>query len=439
MTTPAGQLGRYRFWGDKKPDTDRPLLTITRPVDRLEGSGAGGGSASASDGTTTATLRIYGPVDSWGGWWGVSAQEVASALDLLGDVDNLIVRVNSPGGEAFEGRAIMNLLRANKAHCIAVVDGLAASAASYISVGCDETVMSPGTSLMIHDTHTIVYGDAAGLRKEADRIDSISNAGAELYASVAGGTVEQWRELQRAETWYTAAEAVAAGLADRVDVVPDAGPAETAAEDPTDPIELVLLEDRAHDSYDLTLFRHAGRDQAPAPETPGASAAGSITTTTQEGSTAVPFSDEQLTQMRTDLGLQADADEATIVAALREALEERAEGPSTTTQVPEGMVLVESDVLAGLRDQAGQGALARQQQLDERRDRTIDQAVADGRITPARREHWVNAWNADAEGAEQQLASLAPGLVPLEERGHDQSTKAGGVYDELYGHESKGA
>lgn len=415
------------FWGERRPPEN--FADVFRAYAAEETTGSG------SDVTTrtVATLRIYGPI--YDGWYGVSARSVSEALDELGEVDEIRVRINSPGGDAWEGMTIMNMLRAHQAQVVAVVDGVAASAASFIAAGCDETVMSPGTQMMIHDASAFAYGPAETMRKAATFLDSVSNAVASIYTDVAGGTDAGWRELMVETTWYTAAEAVEAGLADRVGVVPDAGPADTA------PVpELPDLEDsEVEDSWDFSMYPYAGRSKAPAPKPPTASADGSITT--QEGSTAVAFSDEQLATMRQELGLPEDADEATIVAALSEALEERAETPASNTATPpEGMVLVESDVLDQLRTGAEQGTAARTQQLIEKRDRAINQAIADGKITPARKDHWVAQWDADPEGAEQTLNALAAGLVPVEERGHDQDTAAGGVYDELYGHESqKGA
>lgn len=152
------------------------------------------------------------------------------------------------------------------------------------------------------------------------------------------------------------------------------------------------------------------------------------------------FSDEQITELRSTLGLADDADEAAIVAAAAEVVDKATEpAPATQgTKVPEGMTLIENDVLDNLREQGTQGAAARAQQLEEKRDNAIKTAISDGKITPARQEHWTKSWDADPEGTEQLLASLPTGIVPVAERGHDQnSTNASTAYDELYG--KKGA
>lgn len=402
---------------------------------------------------TVGELWLYGVV---GGWWrGFDAESVANALRSL-DVDTLYVRIHSPGGLASDGIAISNLLRNHSARVVIVVDGVAASAASVIALAGDEIVMCPGSQMMLHDASTVGYGNAADLRRAADWIDGQSANYAGVYAYKAGGTAAQWREVMLANdgwgTWYTAEEAVSAGLADSVGTRPAVGSPPTAPEDELEE-ELDDDETLARAAHDLALLDQCVHPAARAawqgerPKPPTASADGS--TTTQEGSSAVAFTNEQLATMRQELGLSEDADEATIVAALSEALEERADATTTpqgtasvTVKVPEGMTLIETEVLDQLRSGAEDGRTARTQQLNEKRDRTIAQAVADGKITPARREHWAMKWDADPEGAEQTLNALAAGLVPVEERGHDHDASAtgGGVYDELYAHETqKGA
>jgi ATP-dependent protease ClpP protease subunit len=165
-----------------------------------------------------ATMRLYDPIDSWGGWWGVSASEFVQALDELGsDVHEIRLHINSPGGEIYEAVTIKNALTRHRARVVAIVDGIAASAASFVAAAADELVMGRHTELMIHDGWGIFIGPEATVRKGADRLGSLSNTMAGIYRDKAGGTVEQWRDLMIEETWYTAEEAVEAGLADRVE------------------------------------------------------------------------------------------------------------------------------------------------------------------------------------------------------------------------------
>lgn len=197
-----------------------------------------------------ATMRLYDPIDDWGGDWGVSAKEFASALGALPeDVHTIQLHINSPGGLVFEAVTILNQLRQHSARVVAIVDGLAASAASYIAVGADEVIMAPNTQLMIHDAWGLAIGNAADMRGTADLLDRLSNNIAAIYASKAGGTTEDWRTAMLAESWYSAQEAVDAGLADSV-----LG-AEPAADAPADALA----------SVDTSTWKYQNRDEAPAP------------------------------------------------------------------------------------------------------------------------------------------------------------------------------
>jgi len=397
----------YRYWGRTKPPKNADVLCAVQP--RI-----------AADDPAKATLRLYGPIDSWGGYWGTSAKEVAQALDALGDdVTDIQLRVNSPGGSVFEGLAILNLLRAHPATVTAVVDGLAASAASYVVAGCDQRVMAPGTQMMIHDPWSSAWGcNAAEMAKAATTLDKIAQGLADLYADVAGGTSEGWRDVMREETWYTADEALSAGLCDQVAVVPNLGAASTAGDDEPDTDD----DGELLDAFDLSVFSHAGRPQAPAPTPPNASAVGSTHT---QGGSAVAFTTEQLTTMRDKLQLSETADEAAIVAAVEavvdESLEERppSNDRGASAKVPDGMSLVETTVLDDLKTGAAAGRAAQKQLADQARDALIEDAIKAGKTSPARRDHWAKAYDADPEGTKATLAALEAGLVPVTEQGHD--------------------
>jgi len=197
-----------------------------------------------------ATLRLYDPVDSWGGEWGVSAKEFAAALDQVADATEIQLHINSPGGEVFEAVTIMNSLRAHPARVVATVDGIAASAASFIAASADETIMARNSTAMIHDAWGLCIGNAADMREIAGVLDRLSDNIAAVYAEKAGGGTAAWRAAMVAESWYSADEAVEAGLADRVD--------RPATDDGA-----------AKDRFDTAaLFHHAGRSDAPPPVIP---------------------------------------------------------------------------------------------------------------------------------------------------------------------------
>lgn len=162
-------------------------------------------------------LYLYDVIDSEGGYWGVSATEFAAALAEI-DAPTIHLHINSPGGMVFEGIAIKNLLAQHPARVVAHVDGLAASAASFIAAAADEVVMGENAELMIHDASTIAWGNAAAFRDVAGDLDRVSDNIASIYARRGTRTAAEWRTAMQIETWYGAQEAVDAGLADRVSV-----------------------------------------------------------------------------------------------------------------------------------------------------------------------------------------------------------------------------
>jgi ATP-dependent protease ClpP protease subunit len=205
------------------------LQEIQSRVSAAVGAGLGAVLSAVPEpdaaGKTSAELWLYGVVGGY--WFGFSDKTVADQLRGL-SVDHITVRLNSPGGDSIQGIAIGNLLRNHKATVTVVVDGLAASAASIIAIAGDEVVMSPGSQMMIHDPWFFTMGNAKELRQDADFLDKQGANMAGVYALEAGGTAETWRAVMTAEpdgTWYTADEAVAAKLADRVGTVVAVGAA----------------------------------------------------------------------------------------------------------------------------------------------------------------------------------------------------------------------
>jgi len=229
---------QYRFHGHKSPAA-RDLTPVRAEVP--------GGSI----GGATATLRLYEPIDSWGSPWGVSALEFLDALDQVPrDVEEIRLHINSPGGEVWEALAILNNLRQHPARVVAIVDGIAASAASFIAAAADETIMRPNSQLMIHDAWGMCVGNAGDMHSTGDLLGQISDNIAAIYADKSGGTTEAWRAVMLDEGWYNADEAVSAGLADRV----DGGQVEG---DPAAAFDLKGVG-----------MKYAGRAEAPAPTPP---------------------------------------------------------------------------------------------------------------------------------------------------------------------------
>jgi ATP-dependent protease ClpP protease subunit len=154
-------------------------------------------------------IHIYNEI----GYFGVSASDFVRDL---ADVDGpLEVHLNSPGGEVFDGIAIYNALIARK-NVTVVIDGIAASIASVIAMAGNPVLMARQSQVMIHEGFTMAAGSAQDFRDFAEQLDRTSNNIAEIYAEHTGRPAEYWRTLMQAETWFTAEEAIEAGLADRL-------------------------------------------------------------------------------------------------------------------------------------------------------------------------------------------------------------------------------
>lgn len=160
-------------------------------------------------------LYIYDVISDWG----VSAADVARAIDDAGDVERINVFINSPGGSVWEGMAIHSLLKRHPAHVTVVVDSLAASMASIIAMVGDEIKVMPGAMVMIHNPLGGVYGQSKDMKKYADLLDKIKAVAVSIYAKRTGrdaADIEQWMDE---ETWFTAEEALENGFADALDDV----------------------------------------------------------------------------------------------------------------------------------------------------------------------------------------------------------------------------
>ncbi|PTX38715.1 ATP-dependent protease ClpP protease subunit [Gemmobacter caeni] len=169
-------------------------------------------------------LLLYGTVGS--SWWDEEYFTARTVRDTLAGMSGpLTVRINSGGGIATEGQAIYTALRGYAGAVNVVVEGIAASAASLIAMAGDTITMSPGSILMIHDPAQdwlAERGTSAAHRKAADALDVIANAYAGIYARRSGKSVDDAREVMKAETYFDGPSAVEAGFATSVDDEGDA-------------------------------------------------------------------------------------------------------------------------------------------------------------------------------------------------------------------------
>jgi len=159
-----------------------------------------------------AEVLIYDEI----GAYGVTAKGFLAELGALPDGVPIDLRLNSPGGSVFDAVAIFNALQRHEGTITVWIDGIAASAASYIAMAGDEIVMPENAFLMIHDPSGLVMGTAEDMREMADTMDKIAGSMIRGYAARSGRSEEEIAALMTAETWFDAQDALAAGLATRM-------------------------------------------------------------------------------------------------------------------------------------------------------------------------------------------------------------------------------
>src|SRR3569833_988820 len=131
------------------------------------------------------------------------ASGVVEALATAGGAP-ITVRLNSPGGDAFEGVALMNALQSYDGHVTAQIDGVAASAASYIAMAANEVVMQPKSFMMIHNAWTVTMGDKNRLQAQINALSRIDAMQADIFAKKTGLESEQIVAMLKTKTWMTA-------------------------------------------------------------------------------------------------------------------------------------------------------------------------------------------------------------------------------------------
>lgn len=182
--------------------------------------------AATSEDANTITIFDQIGTDWWTGE-GVTAKRIGAALRSIGAGKDVVVNINSPGGDMFEGVAIYNLLAAHEGKVTVNVMGLAASAASIIAMAGDTINMGAGSFLMIHNCWAVVIGNQNDLRDAADVFSGFDTAMADIYHARTGMKTADVAELMNAETWLGAADAVKQGFADGT--IADPAPAAKAS------------------------------------------------------------------------------------------------------------------------------------------------------------------------------------------------------------------
>lgn len=371
-----------------------------------------------------AEVYIYGDIGET--FWsddGVSAQSFVDELNEI-TAKNLSIRINSPGGSAYDGLTIANAIVRHKAKTTCWIDGLAASAASIVAMAGDEVVTSKYGEMMLHNAQAVVIGSAKDMREVASQLDQLNASIASYYAdrATSGGDSATFARAMGKESWYNADEMLAAGLVTRIDT--------SAVREETEKAVASAMARTAE------TYRYSGRQAAPAP-----------VATTKEN----PVADKKT--ITESLGLPDDATEDDILAKTREALGLTEDDPKTDDLKPEGVSGATGDPVPVVTDSgpapesaaaaarakangevveldkatyeqmmanAQLGAKAHATLTAQAHAQVVDKAIDEGRITLARRDHYLTLMTADTADTTDLLTKrLQPGAaVPLHEIGH---------------------
>lgn len=148
-------------------------------------------------------------------WWGDEVTPAAFKADLAAcNGRDLVVWINSPGGDVFAASQIYTALMEYKGYVTAKIEGMAASAASVIAMAADEVLMAPTAYMMIHNPWTIAMGDAESMRHEAAVLDEIAEGLVTAYEIKTGMSRAKIRSLMDDETWMSSKTAISMGFAD---------------------------------------------------------------------------------------------------------------------------------------------------------------------------------------------------------------------------------
>jgi ATP-dependent protease ClpP protease subunit len=157
-----------------------------------------------------AHVYVYDVISEW---WGISALEFAKALQQVTQ-PTIHLHINSPGGDVFDARAMASTIKQHGARVVALIEGLAASAATTVALAADEVRIADGAMFMIHNAWTITVGNAADHDEQAALLRQVDVAIAADYVRKSGASEEEVRGWMDAETWFSAQECVDKGFAD---------------------------------------------------------------------------------------------------------------------------------------------------------------------------------------------------------------------------------
>ena len=169
-----------------------------------------------NDEEKSAELILYGSIGSDEYWDDISDKAFKQDIENLGDVENITLHINSPGGSVFSAVAIANTLKNHKAKITANIDGLAASAATIITSACDTVKMPKNALFMVHNPITFAYGNNQDMQKTLEMLNKVKNSIIETYLNKTKTDKETLSELMDNETWMSAEEAKEYGFVDEI-------------------------------------------------------------------------------------------------------------------------------------------------------------------------------------------------------------------------------
>jgi len=193
-----------------------PIMAAGDNVRPLRPAKASGGYRMVNRGKDRAEVYVYGIIgQDWFGD-GVTAKQFAADLKALGAVQTIDLRINSDGGVVTDARAMYNPLVEHKAKVVTHVDGIAASAASFLAMAGEEIEIAEGAFFMIHNARMMAYGEAEDFEHAATVLRTVNETVRETYVARTGQPADKVKKWMDAETWFTGAEAVQHGFATKM-------------------------------------------------------------------------------------------------------------------------------------------------------------------------------------------------------------------------------
>ena len=394
-------------------------------------------------------MLLYGEIG-----WEVRASEFVPALDAVTD-SHIDLHISSTGGDVFEALAIMNALKEHPSTKTVYIDGLAASAASFIAVGIGgEVIMRPGAEMMIHNAQGGAWGDMNDMHAIIERLESASATIADIYAAKTGTDAATWRAAMDAETWFSADEALAAGLVDRVEAAGEgvdnrklAGVSNTVRggryrrrEDAPAPQPALMNRRGAREEKPMSFIDKLKAALGADPNTPqddllklvNVAVAGFNPEVavkdnpSDEIVTAETASDDEENQE--EVAVKDNPSDEIVTAETASDDEENQEEVAVkdnTSEEPEtesidafgDVVTIDRGVYEDLLKRAatGDASVERDHQMEVAA--MVDTAIKAGKVLAARRDALIAQGLEDTTALKNHLAKLAPGTIPVSEKG----------------------